>query len=115
MRSMTAPLTSKCCGCAARSKLTPLNRSTSSPNAVWDIRSAQRSKRSTDRPHSMTVSALDMQESLDAPVSQHRNVGLDTRRAFELVALDLVDFLHRVNRGARFARKRFDFRFSGNG
>ena len=60
----------------------------------------------------MTVSALDMQESFYTPVSQHRNIGLDARRTFELIALDSVDLLHRINRGTRFTRQQFDFRFS---
>jgi len=63
----------------------------------------------------MTFSVLDMQQSLDTPMSQHRDKGLDARRSFELVALDAVNFLHRVNRGTRFTRQQFDFRFSGNG
>ena len=60
----------------------------------------------------MTVSALDMQESLYAPVSQYRNIGFDARRTFELIALDSIDFLHRINRGTRFTRQQFDFRFT---
>ena len=59
----------------------------------------------------MTVSALDMQERLYTPVGQHGDIGLDARRTFELVALDSIDFLHRINRGTRFTRQQFDFRF----
>ena len=63
----------------------------------------------------MTVSALDMQESFYTPVGQHGNIGLDARRTFELIALDAIDFLHRINRGTRFTRQQFNFRFSRNG
>jgi hypothetical protein len=75
----------------------------------------QARERSSRVSHSMTVSALDMQESLDTPVSQHGNKGLDARGTFELVALDSVDFLHRVDRRARFTCQQFDFRFPRNG
>jgi len=64
---------------------------------------------------SMTFFALYLQKGLDAPVSQHRNIGLDARRTFELIALDSVYFLHRINRGPRFTRQQFNFRFFRSG
>jgi len=63
----------------------------------------------------MTIPALHLQERFHASVNQHRNKGLDARRTLELVVLCSVNFLHGVNRGIRFTRQQFNFRFSRNG
>ncbi len=53
----------------------------------------------------MTIPALDLQKRPYTPVSQDRDKGLDARGTFELLALDSIDFLHRVNGGAGFPRQ----------
>lgn len=63
----------------------------------------------------MTFPALYLQEGFYTSVSQHGNKSLNARRTFELIALDSVDFLHRINGGTRFTRQQFNFRFSFNG
>ena len=64
---------------------------------------------------SVTSPALYMQEGLYTLVSQQRNKGLNARRTFQLIAFDSVDFLDRINGGARFTRQEFNFRFSRDG
>ena len=64
---------------------------------------------------SITFLALYLQAGFHTLVSQHRNKGLYARRAFELIAFDSVDFLHRINGGTGFTCQQFDLRFSRNG
>jgi hypothetical protein len=63
----------------------------------------------------MTIPAFHLQERFHASVNQHRNQDLDARLTLELIVLCSVDFLHGVNRGIRFTRQQFNFRFSCNG
>ena len=63
----------------------------------------------------MTFPALDLQKGFDTLLSQHGDKGLDARRTFEFIALDPVDFLHRINGGTRIARQQFKCRFSRHG
>ncbi len=58
----------------------------------------------------MTIPALYLEKRLYAPMSQDRDEGLDARGTLELLALDSIDFMHRINGRARFPRQQFKFR-----
>lgn len=58
----------------------------------------------------MTIPALYLQKRLYTPMRQDRDKVLDARGTLELIALDSIDFLHRVNRSAGFSRQQFEFR-----